>query len=150
MSANPIEQILGRGNQPAPSAPAPATPARPEDEQTTLLTEPAHYRPYIIWPRPQVAFCVVQQDGTMHGFQYHTLRHLKFERRDGDEFLSFTADGLAVVMQGRAMRVLFHALVRHTLLEAREYDGKPDPEGIATRIERLGVVDTRAELRLLK
>lgn len=146
MSRNAIDELLGRTapSSPAP-APVPATASSAQEVQAELIeeaAEPDEYRPYILRTRPQMGFTLVEASGTLHGFMYHTLRHPKHQRRDGHEFLSFTADGLAVVMQGRGLALLFRALVRHTLAEVREFDGKAGPETV-TRIDRLGVVDVR-------
>ncbi len=104
------------------------------------MAETDTYRPFLVRPSAQIAFLVIEADGTMHGFLYHTLRHPRFQVRGGEEFISFVSDGVAVVMQGTAMRVMFRALVRHTLIEVQEYDGKPQGE-LATRIARLEVAD---------
>ena len=64
-------------------------------------TEHNAYRPYMIRPRPQPDLTVIEKDGTRHGFQCHALCHSKWQRRNGEKFLSFTEGGLAVVMQSR-------------------------------------------------
>lgn len=135
-----IEELLGR-KAPTTEAAAPVRASEPP-ELLEEDTEPDGYRPYLTRSRPQMGFTVIEKDGTLHGFMYHTLRHPKHQRRDGIEFLSFGADGMAVVMQGRGLATLFRALVRHTLIEAREYDGQDKRETIA-RIDRLQVQDTR-------
>lgn len=133
MSRSAIDEILGTAGP---------------DEKTTAAelladtAEPDSYRPYIIRARAQVGFTVIEADGTRHGFQYHTLRHPKHQVREGEEFLSFTADGLAVVIQGQGLVVLHSALVRGTLAEVREYDRKPVGE-LVTKIVRLEVQDTQ-------
>ena len=105
-------------------------------------TEPEGYRPYVTRSRAQMGFTVIEANGTRHGFQYHTLRHPKHERRDGVEQLSFTADGMAVAMEGRGLVMLHAALVRGTLAEVRAYDQRPMQDN-ATCIDHLRVIDTR-------
>lgn len=139
MSSNAIDDILGRSkgkDEPKNSL---------ADELTADAAEPEVYRPYLSRSRPQMAFAMIEATGTAHGFMYHTLRHPKHERREGEEFLSFTADGIAVVMQGSGLYVLFLALLRHTLIEVRAYDGKPIADG-TTRITRLEVADAMERL----
>jgi hypothetical protein len=111
-------------------------------ELATAATEPEHYRPLVARAQPQLAFCLVEADGTLHGFPYHTMRHLKYRERNGATFVSFSSDGIAVVMQGDGMKVVFWGLQRHTLVEAREYDGKPVGD-TTVRITRLTVQDTQ-------
>ena len=139
MSDNVIDAIFGEVG-----AADRASAARAEEQARAELAaeaaEPEFYRPYIARARPQMGFAVVEKNGTMHGFQYHTLRHPMHEKRDGEEYLSFLADGCAVVMQGKGLKLLFRALIRQTLAEAREYDGKP-VEDISARIDRLSVAD---------
>ena len=110
--------------------------------------EPESYRPYLTKPHPQVMFSVIERDGTETAFQYHTLRAPKFHRRSNQEFLSFTADGQAVTMQGSGLRAVLLALKRYALSEMREYDGKP-PGELPTRIDRLEVVDAQEQLAKL-
>ncbi len=111
-------------------------------ELATAAAEPEHYRPVVARTHPQLAFCLVEADGTLHGFQYHSLRHLKYRERNGEEFLSFSSDGIAVVMQGDGLRAVFWGLQRHTLVEAREYDNRPMQDN-QVRITRLTVQDTQ-------
>jgi hypothetical protein len=142
-----IEAILGKSK--GKDEPSPA------DELAADAVEPEGYRPYLMRARPQMAFALIESTGTAHGFMYHTLRHPKHEVRDGEEFLSFAADGIAVVMQGSGLYILFLALLRHTLIEVRAYDGKAITDG-TTRITRLEVSDAverlaaGAQARLVK
>ena len=129
-----LGSILGKAEDPEKAA---------ANELQTEATEPEVYRPYVIRARPQMGFMVVEADGTMHGFMYHTLHHPKHQVRDGEEFLSFSSSGIAVVMQGRGLKIIFLALMRHTLVEVRAYDGRP-PGELASRIERLAITDTTA------
>ena len=108
-------------------------------------TEPDTYRPYLTKPHPQVMFSVIERDGTETALQYHTLRAPKFSRRNNQEFLSFTADGVAVTMQGSGLRALLLGLKRYALCEMREFDGKP-PGELPARIDRLEVVDAQEQL----
>lgn len=144
--SNIIDELLGR--KPTPGTAAGGAPEE-DAARAELAAEdaaPEHYRPYVIRSRPQLGFVLIEKGGTMHGFQYHTIRQLRHEHRGGAEYLSFHADGLAVAMEGRGLGVMFRALVRHTLTEAREYDERP-ATGEATMIARMGVVDVSAELR---
>lgn len=111
-------------------------------ELATAAAEPEHYRPMVARSQPQLAFCLVEADGTLHGFQYHTMRHLKHRDRNGEEFLSFSSDGVAVVMQGDGLKLVFQGLQRHTLVEARECDNRPIQDN-RVRITRLTVQDTQ-------
>ena len=103
------------------------------------------YRPYHVWPFPQLMFSVIERDGTETAFQYHKLSRPKFERRNNVEFLSFAADGQAVTMQGSELRAVLLALKRYVLTEIREYDGRPAGK-LPTKIDRLEVVDAQAQL----
>ena len=146
MSRSRVEQLLGLDEVPSERETAQPGAARVEEPRAELVeedAEPEGYRPYISRSRPQMGFTLIERGGTMHGFMYHTVRHPKHQLRDGDEFLSFTADGLAVVMQGQGLKILFRAMIRHTLVEGREHDGKAVVD-TPTRIDRLAVVDTRA------
>ena len=102
-----------------------------------------------------MSFLLIEADGTMHSFQYHALRQARFYTRGAEDFISLVADGLAVMIQGKALLAPFRALSRQVLIELREYDGKPMGE-LATRITRLEVADpmdeeqTRAKPRLVK
>ena len=130
-----FESILGKRDDPAKSVIA---------ELVSSAADPDSYRPSIIRPRAQVGFSLVEADGTMHGFMYHTLRHPKHQVRGAEEYLTFTADGLAVVIQGIGLRVIYLALVRHALAELREYDGRPIVDG-STRVIRLAVAESEGE-----
>lgn len=146
--SNIIDELLGRSPQ-KPGDPRPEGTDATAAAVAALVAEdaqPEGYRPYLARAIPQLGFVLVEKSGTMHGIQYPTISRLRHERRGGAEQVSFHADGLAVVMEGRGLSVIFRALVRHTLLEAREYDGTGG-EAEATRIDRLGVVDTVPELR---
>ena len=81
--------------------------------------------------RPGMGFYIACKDGTLEGFMYHAINHPKFQIRDGEEFLSFTHSGTAVVMSGTGLRRIFDALMRHTLSAIFEYDGQPRNEGDA-------------------
>ena len=79
--------------------------------------------------RPVMGFHIAHKDGTLEGFMYHSLNHPKFQVRGGEEFLTFTYTGAAIVMSGRGLRQIFDALMRHTLKAIYEYDGRPVKEG---------------------
>lgn len=149
---NPLEHVF-RGKPAAPKlvvqrevAPSPSNADHNAElaELFADLAEPEHYRPYLTKPRPLLAFALIEKDGTMHGFQYFTVRHPKHQVQNGTDYLSFVADGMAVVIEGRGLAMLFRSLLRHTLAEAREYDGRPLGED-KTHISRLEVVDPRAD-----
>lgn len=139
MSSNAIDDILGC------SKPKEAADTSLTAELEADAAEPEAYRPFLFRSRPQMDFTVIEAPaseapGAWHGFMYHTLRHPKHEVREGQEFLSFTADGIAVVMQGTGLRAIFLAMMRHTLIEIRAYDGKLILDG-STCITRLEVND---------
>lgn len=141
-----IDAIIGKTTSPTGTGDR-ATGNAP-DINATLATdaaEPETYRPYHVWPYAQLMFSVIERDGTEHGFQYHTLRHPKLHKRNDQEFLSFTADGLAVLVRGTGLRFIYLALKRYALSEMREYDGKP-PGKLPTRIDELEVVDAQEQL----
>jgi hypothetical protein len=86
-----------------------------------------------------MGFYIAHKDGNLDGFMYHSVNHPKFEVRDGEELLSFTYSGSAVVMSGLGMRRIFEALMAHTLKAIHEYDGRrPVKEG-ASIIRHLSV-----------
>jgi hypothetical protein len=137
-----IDDILGKKVQEKPGDELKAM----QDELAAEAAALDSYRPYVVRSRPQLGFVVIEANGTRHGFQYHTLRHPKHERRNGDEFLSFHADGLAVVMQGTGLTVLHSALVRAALVEVREYDNLPMTAKNPTKITRLEVQDVQQRM----
>lgn len=140
MSKSAIDQILGKGNDDSAVDELQAV----HDELQADVAEPEAYRPYIIRARPQLGFTLIESDGTRHGFSFHTLRHPKHQKRGEEEFLSFSADGLAVVMQGRGLTILHAAMVRATVAEVREHDGQQHVSAdTATLISRLEVQDTQ-------
>lgn len=135
---NPIEEILGKITAPPSQDEEKAARAELQAE----ASEPEGYRPYLIRARAQMGCTIITADGTRRGFQYHTLRNPKHERRDGAEQLSWTADGMAYAMEGQGLVILHAALVRGTLAEVRQYDGKRKGDN-ATCIDTLQVIDTR-------
>lgn len=128
MSKNFIENILGSGDEEQTG----------QDELEQEAVELDYYRPYLCRVRPVLALVLIEKSGTMHGFHYIGIRHSKFEIEDGKEFLSFVADGCAVVMEGKNLRPIFAAMQRFVLAEAREHDGKPVKDS-TTVINRLAV-----------
>jgi hypothetical protein len=94
-----------------------------------------------------MGFFIEQKGGTLHGFMYHGINHPKFQVKDGEEFLSFTYSGTAVVMTGTGLRRIFEALMRHTLRAVYEYDGRPVKEGapVITRVSVKQAVPVRTE-----
>jgi len=113
------------------------------------------YCPFLVRPSSQVTFLLVGEDRRMHSFQYHALRQAEFYVRGDQEFISLVADGLAVMIQGKALEVMFRALSRQVLIEARLYDGKPMGAS-ATRITRMEIAEpldkeqSRPKPRLVK
>lgn len=93
--------------------------------------------------RPQMSFVVSLSNGVMYGFSYHALSVPIYDPRAG-EVISFTEGGVAVAIEGVGLKVLFLALMRRTLMEIREYDGRPIEDG-APRVTRLEVIDTSEE-----
>jgi hypothetical protein len=90
----------------------------------SLEAEPSEYRSYIdSGGRPQMGFFIAQVDGTMDGFLYHSLDNIRFQVRNGSDFLTFTHRGTAVTIQGTGLKVMFKAMMRHTLMEIHENDG---------------------------
>lgn len=146
-----LDAIIGKTtSRTDPSAAVGGASSSPATDINAALAqdaaEPDTYRPYRTWPHPQVMFSVIERDGfTEHAFQYHTVRHPKIERRNNVEFLRFTADGLAVTIQGVQLRPILLALKRYVLTEIREFDGKR-PGALPTRIDKLEVVDAQEQL----
>jgi hypothetical protein len=97
--------------------------------------------------RPVMGFYIEQKNGTLDGFMYHSINHPKFQVLDGEEFLSFTYSGTAIVMTGTGLRRIFEALMRHTLRAIHEYDGRPIKDGapVVTRISVTQAVPMRVE-----
>lgn len=118
--------------------PAPSPQAQPQAGGNATSPEPDLYIgcDYNRNGRPAMGFFIEQKDGTLDGFMYHGINHPKFQVREGEEFLSFTYSGTAVVMTGTGLRRIFEALMRHTLHAIYEYDGRPIKDGvpIITRI----------------
>ena len=97
--------------------------------------------------RPQMGFIIVHASGDMHGFMYHSINHPTYQVRNGDEFISFTHSGTAVTMQGTGLKIVFTAMMRHTLMEIREYDNRPIEDGTPT-IMRLAITDTAPRAKI--
>jgi hypothetical protein len=93
--------------------------------------------------RPQMSFVITRANGMMYGFSYHAMSVPRYDPRDG-EIISFSEGGVAVALQGTGIKVIFLAMMRRTLMEIREYDGRPIEDG-APRVTRLEVVDTNEE-----
>jgi hypothetical protein len=98
---------------------------RPQDED-----DASRYRSIVTHSRPQMGFAITRANGDMDGFLYHNLDNLHFEMRGAAEFLSFTHRGKAVTIQGKGMRAIFQAILRHTLAELNEPDGRPAQDGL--------------------
>lgn len=98
--------------------------------------------------RPVMGFHIAHKDGNLDGFMYHSINHPKFQIRDGQEFLSFTYSGTAVVMTGTRLKLIFEALMRHTLKAIYEEDGRrpiSTDTPIVTRISIKQAVPKRIE-----
>lgn len=128
MSPSKIDELLGRRDV--------------EEVEKDGFEEPSGYRAALIRPRPQMGFVMIEATGDMHGFMYHTINHPTYQVRNGEELISFTSNGIAVVMQGWSIKEIFAAIMRHTLLEVREYDGRSSIEPGKSKIVRIGIVDT--------
>lgn len=122
--SNAINRILGAGTRPT-------------------VDEPAEYRAFVdSGGRPQMGFAICRANGDMDGFLYHLLDNVNFQTRNGEEFVSFTHRGKAVTMQGIGMRAIFRAMMRHTLMEIHEQDGRPVEPG-QPRVTRLAITVVR-------
>jgi hypothetical protein len=100
--------------------------------------EPVEYRALVeSGGRPQMSFSVTHANGDMDGFMYHSLDSLRFQVRNGLEFVSFTHRATAVTMQGERMKVIFRAITRHTAMELHVQDGRPaeKDQPVITRLE---------------
>jgi hypothetical protein len=114
--SNAINKILGTGTK-------------------SLADEPAEYRSFVdSGGRPQLGFSINRSNDEMHGFLFHNLDNLLLQTRNGAEFLSFTHRGKAVTIQGTKLKVIFRAMMRHTLMEINEADGRPAEVGLPTII----------------
>lgn len=86
-----------------------------------IEAEPTEYHSFVdSGGRPQMGFYIAQANGTIDGFLYHNLDNLRLQTRNGSDFLSFTHRGTAVTIQGARLRILFKAIMRHTLMEIHE------------------------------
>lgn len=101
--------------------------------------ETNEYRSFIdSGQRPQLGFSVTHANGDIDGFLYHALDNMQLQTRNGAEYLSFTHRSKAVTIQGENLRVIFRAMMRHTLMEICEPDGRPAAPNMPT-IMRLEV-----------
>ena len=132
--SNAINRILGSGTRPT-------------------IEEPTDYRAFVdSGGRPQMGFSITRANGDMDGFLYHLLDNVNFQTRNGAEFVSFSHRGKAVTMQGVGLRVIFRAMMRHTLMEIHEQDGRPVAPGepSVTRLAITVVGDASPAVRLAK
>jgi hypothetical protein len=111
--------------------------------RTAAQESASEYRAYVdSGGRPQMGFAITRANGDMDGFQYHNLDNQLYQTRNGSEFLSFTHRGKAVTIQGTKLKVIFRALMRQTLMEIHEADGRPvaagDPTIIRMEITTVG------------
>lgn len=133
------------------------TPPPPPAEEVESAADPNLYVGYEFNRngRPVMGFSLAHVNGNLDGFLYHSINHPKFQVRDGQEFLTFTYSGTAVVLTGRCLRLIFDALMRHTLKSVHEYDGRQPVKEGAPVITRLSVtqavpVRTADALELVK
>jgi hypothetical protein len=132
--SNTINRILGTGTRPT-------------------IEEPAEYRAFVdSGGRPQMGFSITRANGDMDGFLYHLLDNLNCQTRNGEEFVSFSHRGKAVTMQGIGMRSIFRAMMRHTLMEIHEQDGRPVAKGepVVSRLAITVVGEATSPVRLAK
>lgn len=110
MSTNSsINRILGRNSQ---------------------RSESADYEAFVdSGDRPQLGFSVCHANGDMDGFLFHSLDNLAYRIINGVEYLTFTHRGKAVTIQGVGLKEGFRNIMRHTLMEIHEQDGRPAKEG---------------------
>ncbi len=96
-----------------------------------LPEESEDYKPLVMTGgRPCMGFSIIQSDGNMSAFLYHSLDNLVTHPSiDGQELLAFTHRGTAVTIRGRNLRKVLRAIMSHTLQEIWEQDGRPLPEG---------------------
>lgn len=89
------------------------------------------YRPLIMTGgRPSMGFSVIQKNGTMSSFLYHSLDNMVcYPATDGVELLAFTHRGTAVTLRGTRLRQVLRAIMSHTLMEIWEQDDRALPEG---------------------
>lgn len=91
--------------------------------------EPTEYRAFVdSGGRPQMAFSLCRANGNMDGFLYHALDNIAYETRGGLEFLSFNSRAKLVTIQGQQIAAIYRAMIRHTLMEIRETDGRAVPK----------------------
>jgi hypothetical protein len=112
----------------------------------------SRYRSIVTQTRPQMGFAITLANGDMEGLFYHNLDHLRFETRGKSEFLSFTHRATAVTIQGMGLKAVFQAIMRHTLAELNEPDGRPAKEGLPTiaRVEITAAGQPGPAVRLAK
>ena len=96
-----------------------------------LPEESEDYKPIVMTGgRPCMGFSIIQSDGNMSAFLYHSLDNLVTHPSiDGQELLAFTHRGTTVTIRGRNLREVLRAIMSHTLQEIWEQDGRPLPEG---------------------
>ena len=84
-------------------------------------------------PKPQAAytesggklqhsFSVALASGEMHGFHYFNVDNLTFKPGRKGDYLSFDHRGKVVVVRGRGLQVIYHALIGQVLMEVRELE----------------------------
>lgn len=101
--------------------------------------EPSEYRSYVdSGALPQMGFTITRANGDMDGFLYHTIENMQMQTKNGSDFLSFTHRSKAVTIQGTGLRVIFRLMMRHTLMEINEPNGRPAAAGLSI-IQRMEI-----------
>lgn len=104
------------------------------------------YRSYVEDPQRQDGFVITCSNGHLHAMNYLWVRNLEVEHRNGSDILNFTHESKAVVIKGEKLGQMLRAMVRRTLSEIIEPDGRPALQGMPV-IHRLEVHDTSKEKR---
>lgn len=116
--SNAINKILGTG--------------------TKVAEESSEYRSFVDSGKlPQVGFSITRANGDMDGFLYHSLDNMQLRTKNGFEYLTFTHRSKAVTIQGHQLSPILRAILRHTLMEIVEPDGRKaaDNMPVITRME---------------
>ena len=134
-----LNKILGSREEPASDSKAAAI----SDEIAAAAAAPKEYRAFKVGDRVQMGFSVIEKDGTAHSFPYHQLRYTKHWAIDGQEYLSAVCSGMAIVMRGKGLHLLLHAMQRCAVPDIREWDGVSPLTNPQEYIDRLEVKDPK-------
>lgn len=87
--------------------------------------------------QPQIGFSITRANGDMDGFLYHSLDNIQLRKKNEFEYLTFTHRSKAVTIQGHQLSPILRAILRHTLMEIVEPDGRKaaDNMPVITRME---------------